>query len=545
MELFLFSLSLNRKNKKKKTKQILQIIFIIINIILEYNSISTEIKLISNPYLTFQDCIKNAKLRNLPEQNIYGSSFKLNYYYTNLYFGEKMQKQGLILDTGSSITTATCSPLCQNCGNHIRLPYDIKSYKKIISCSDEKCKMVPSKCNSNSNSNSNCTFSISYSEGSSLNGIFINEIIRFGKNYTKQKGKNIPIGCTTSETHLFYKQEVNGIMGLCNNDYNFVNILYKLGAIQRNVFCLCYAQLGGVFTIGEINYKLHKENISFFPMLKDRNKYFGLDIKSIFVNDKKIKNFTQGGYNIFIDSGTTISYFNKDVSEEIIYIMGEECKKFNKKEACGKLKHDSVFGYCYYFNNTNDLNYAVKNYWPIIHFNLEGYDYKWTPENYVFNLTNDTFIGACMGFNYNYAKKFTFGASWIIGHDIIFDMEKKLLGIAEANCNQNLKLNLTNGLELDIDNNYYKDYLTNKLKNRISLLVIIFANILLVLMIIFIIVIICKKNNQIDSAKEMELKIKEHNSEYIKNEKNKNRDSSYIKDLDESIRGNKTQISLS
>ena len=74
-------------------------------------------------------------------------------------------------------------------------------------------------------------------------------------------------------------------------------------------------------------------------------------------------------------------------------------------EVCGNYKYDSVFGYCYYFNNTNDLNYAVKNYWPTIHFNLEGYDYKWTPENYVFNLTNDTIIGACMGYNNNYGKQ--------------------------------------------------------------------------------------------------------------------------------------------
>ena len=103
---------------------------------------------------------------------------------------------------------------------------------------------------------------------------------------------------------------------------------------------------------------------------------------------------------------------------------------------------------------------------------------------------------------------------------------------------------MTNGLELDIDYNYNKDYLKNILNNRISLLVIIFANILLTLMIIFIIVIVCKKNSQTDIAKEMQLKIKEHN-EYIMNEKRKNKDSSYIKVLDESIRGNKTQISLS
>ena len=80
MEFFLFSLSSNNKNKTKKTSKILQIIFIIINIILEYNSISTEIKLIPHPYLAFKEYMRNIQLRNLPEQNIYGSSFKLNYY---------------------------------------------------------------------------------------------------------------------------------------------------------------------------------------------------------------------------------------------------------------------------------------------------------------------------------------------------------------------------------------------------------------------------------------------------------------------------------
>ena len=86
MEFFLLSTSLNNKNNKNKKNKILQ--------------------LIPNSYLTLKGYLKNIQLRNLPQQNIYGSSFKLKYYYTNLYFGEKMQKQGLILDTGSSITTA-------------------------------------------------------------------------------------------------------------------------------------------------------------------------------------------------------------------------------------------------------------------------------------------------------------------------------------------------------------------------------------------------------------------------------------------------------
>ena len=189
-------------------------------------------------------------------------------------------------------------------------------------------------------------------------------------------------------------------MGLSNNNFNFVEILYKLDAINKNVFSLCYAQLWGVFTIGEINDKIHIENITYLPMTTDREKYFGLDIIEIYVNEVKVQNYTQGENSIFIDSGTTISYFPYLISEEIINIIDEECKYFDKPEACGQYEFHEEYGFCYYFNSVDELDYAIKYYWPTIHFKLENYDYKWTPERYVFNDTsNPNKIGGCMGFN--------------------------------------------------------------------------------------------------------------------------------------------------
>ena len=76
-----------------------------------------------------------------------------------------MQKKRYILDTGSTITTSICSSICQHCGKHISPEYDIKIDDKILSCNDEKCKLVNSKCNGSTNK---CSFSISYSEESSL-----------------------------------------------------------------------------------------------------------------------------------------------------------------------------------------------------------------------------------------------------------------------------------------------------------------------------------------------------------------------------------------
>ena len=477
---------------------IIKYILLIFNLISQSNSLTLELKPISIPYLSLHNSISNNKMRNLSEQYIYGSAFKLNYYYSNLYLGEDMQKQGYILDTGSTITTSTCSPICTHCGNHICPAYNIKTEDKIISCSNEKCRMVTSKCNG---MNNKCSFSISYSEGSSISGVYINEIVRFGENYKEQTGTFVPIGCTTDENHLFYTQDANGIMGLANNERNFVEILYKFGAIKENIFSLCLAQLGGIFNIGEINYKIHKENVTFVPMILDRGKYFGLSIKSISVNDRNIENYSQFGYNIFIDSGTTISYINSKIFDEILNLMNEECKKFTKENACGKYAYHSDFGHCFYFQTFEDLDYAVYNYWPIIHFNLDGYDYKWKGENYVFNISSKNKPGACMGINKSYGTKITLGSSWIIGHDIIFDRVNHLIGIAEAECYQNKNINLSNGLELKDEiinfiNNGTENatdlFKNNKIDGKLKFKIILIVSICLLILIISLVVIIMK-----------------------------------------------------
>ena len=419
--------------------------FLLLYLINSINPISIELKTISIPYLSINEDNENNKLRNLSENYVYGSAFQLNYYYTNLYLGESMQKQGYILDTGSSITTSTCS-LCTNCGKHICPPYSIDSDEEIMSCVNEKCRLLNSRCDG-----IKCSFSISYSEGSFLKGVYINQTIRFGEDYKNQKGHYVPIGCTTKETHLFYSQDANGIMGLSNNDYNFVNILYKFGAIERNVFSLCFSQLGGVFNIGEINNKIHLENVTYVPMIIDGSKYFGITINSMSVNESKIESYKKEEYHNFIDSGTTISYINDNIFNEILDLMKNECQKFEKSNACGNYEYHSDFGHCFYFNNVDELNYAVENYWPIIHFNLDGYDYKWKPQNYLFNITNSKKAGGCMGINKSSGKKITLGSSWIIGHDVIFDKQNELIGLAEANCYQNDLINKTNGLELNDD----------------------------------------------------------------------------------------------
>lgn len=388
-----------------------------------------NLQIIKLPYLSINNSTENLPLRKLSfPSNIYGSAFGLNYYYTNLYLGENMEKQTYIIDTGSSVTTSPCTK-CTKCGKHLNNYFSVNDSNDIL-CNDNKCKIVKSSCGSYNK----CSFHTSYSEGSSLDGVYVNKLINLNKN--SSEGKYAPIGCTTSETHLFLTQKADGIMGLANNEYNFVSIMNKVGAIKSNIFGLCLAQRGGYFSIGEINNTYHREKISYVKMERS-SMFYSIGMNNIFVNDKKINSFKKSKYQVIIDSGTTISYFPEEIFNEIVDVVKNICNSYQQKNACGKYSYDKILGPCFIFDSVERLENGVFNFWPNFSFILSNnYNFRWISKNYFFNDTTPKRVRACMGFN-SQSWKFTMGSTWMIGHEIIFDINNKKIGFATANCDKN------------------------------------------------------------------------------------------------------------
>ena len=457
-------------------------------------SITQDIQIKKLPYLTINENNEDVPLRKLSiPSNVYGSAFGLNYYYTNLYLGEEMKKQTYILDTGSTITTAPCQPYCTKCGTHLNSYHVIKNNSKIISCLDEKCKLVKSFCGKENK----CSFKTSYSEGSSIEGIFINELIRFGEDYELKNGVFAPIGCTTSENHLFFTQKADGIMGLANNENNIISVFYKIGVIENNIFGLCLAQIGGYFSIGDINTTFHREEITYLKMEKN-SFFYSLNMNNIYINNRLITKYNQNRHTLIIDSGTTISYFPEEIFNEMVDKIKTICNSFENKNGCGKYEYDKDFGPCFSFESVEKLDDAIYQYWPNISFILGNYQYKWTPDEYIFNITNKMKVMGCMGFNKGNGKRFTLGSTWMIGHEIIFDRKNNKIGVVEANCdkNNNKTMNYL-GIEkgyndemLDNNNNYESISLFDYILNENLLKFYIIVSIILFLVIVYLVIVL-------------------------------------------------------
>ena len=364
---------------------------------------------------------------------INGDSHYLNYYYTTLYLGQNKTPQVYILDTGSSITTSPCDQ-CTNCGDHLNPKYHLENTSKIISCNDNKCKLASnSRCLDNK-----CSFRISYAEGSKLMGIYVNQDVFFEtinlENNITNKSYSIPIGCTTTETHLFKTQLADGIMGLNNNDNSFVGMMYKLGIIQKNIFSLCFEHDGGYFSIGKIYDEFHYSNDIKYANLVNKNYgNYIINLKYLKIGDDKV----EFNGKAVIDSGTTMSYFPPMKFNEMMKIILDKCKKSKK---CGNLKRITNFGYCTAVKTEQDIFKIINEGWGNITFTFDDLEFIWNPKNYYYLYKpKDNEYYLCLGFDEDKRANILLGTTFMHGYDFIFDKEKHKIGIVEADCNRNIK----------------------------------------------------------------------------------------------------------
>ena len=442
--------------------------------------------------------------RNLSPENdsyfleqVYGDSAELNYYYATLYLGPKKTPQTFILDTGSPTTTSPCS-VCTSCGKHLNKPYEFTDNSRIVKCNSNECNILKSSCR-----NSRCIFSISYLEGSRLEGFFNIQDVYFeninNSPIISTKFFTIPIGCTTTETHLFATQLADGIMGLNNSGQSFVSLLFKNKIISKEIFSICFGQNDGYFSIGEIDTKYHKSSISYVHQVTGNSNYY-ININNMKVGSDTISTYN---YNVFIDSGTTITYFPRQIYNSIISSFNKHCK--NK---CGKFEDVSNIGYCAMFKSKEEREKVLNNYWPKITLVLEGYNYVLTPNDYYFGYNEKNKIGACLGFEGEGASKITLGGTFMHGHDIIFDRDNQLIGFAEADCNRGTiikkeinKENINNIPDIPDNDTFINNVEENnkiKMKFNNNLLIgIIVVSSLLVICLIILVIFLIRKNNKI------------------------------------------------
>jgi len=246
-----------------------------------------------------------------------------NSHHANIYIGSPPQKRLVIVDTGSRTLVVPCKP-CQHCGNkhfskdYLDLKYSSTDYSN--QCRLHECTFVMGG-DKTCTENNECNFKLSYSEGSSIQGFELEDIVWLGTDNFEQSVKvhmqtAVPLsfGCESHETGIIAEQFADGIMGLVSEarkQDNIVDVMYRSGVIPHHAFSMCLTKDGGVLSLGGTALaKRHLESMQMMPLTS--SNYYTVSVEALYVGDEQIggdfpsliPSAFNDGKGTVIDSGT-------------------------------------------------------------------------------------------------------------------------------------------------------------------------------------------------------------------------------------------------
>ena len=276
------------------------------------------------------------------------------------------QKQTLIIDSGSSMTSFPCED-CNDCGDykdyHANGPFLQSKSVTFNQTLCTQCKLglcqeynVDAYLRGTPRHQDRCMVEVGYEEGSSWEAIESTDNVSLshpdfvsydftGANRNPQF--ELRFGCQTSLKGLFETQAEDGIIGLANEKESFWHQLYDQGLIKKKVFALCINSLQhkhestGIITFGGTDEIFHDSPMVYAESIKN-DGWFTVHITGITLKDSESQKNVAVEYDIdrlnhagtIIDSGTTDTKFPKHLKKPM--------KKAFKALTGNKLKLENI-----------------------------------------------------------------------------------------------------------------------------------------------------------------------------------------------------------
>ncbi|CAE8629714.1 unnamed protein product [Polarella glacialis] len=353
---------------------------------------------------------------------LFGNINEYAYYFTDLLVGSPLrQRVSVIIDTGSSLCGFPCAG-CSHCGQHLDPLFD-------ISLSQSARKSPCSHCEGSCSPDGTCGYVVSYTEGSSISGIWFRDLVQLGGSLNRNPPVGTSLGCHTDERKLFYSQKVNGIMGMApRSEGGHPTILQELfrdkAHINTRVFTLCLAEWGGVMTVGGYDPSFHTANSSLQWIDLLSSRFFTVIPYKLQLGAVSIAAGTEAFGTTVVDSGTTFTYFPSEVYNALLAELIAACT--SGVEDCGAVRESES---CWHLEEG-----ASPDQFPMMTLVFSNMvTVQWPPNAYLFRRTDPSLW--CHSFADNGADPNTvLGVSFFLHKNIVFDMDQSRLGIAEAKC---------------------------------------------------------------------------------------------------------------
>lgn len=376
------------------------------------------------------------------------------YYWLNVFIGTPPQKQSVIIDTGSDITTLPCSD-CQTCSHNHRdsfFMFHESHTSHVQQCHQHMGHFPCSRCDNHQR----CSFWTQYVEGSTLTGYFRQDYVilsdeEFEDRYANGETDTTPhhdnrvklfFGCTLSETDMFKQQGANGIMGLGirgNSTESMPSILdsaYWGGQSHKLGFAICIGEVEGIMTIGDFNTDRHVPHakVVTLPMTHNADEYT-IDVVGVRVGAFVTRPKDRKPIKALFDTGATDTLIPGGTYNGMKRALLKFCS--SAPENCGGAGAEAAHKYpCFNANPNQEVESSFYSTFPALQLLIEGTKSRltWEPRHYL------TKFG-CLAFQHNkVSEMIILGLSFMMHRDVYFDRELKAISVVESHCSKATKV---------------------------------------------------------------------------------------------------------
>jgi hypothetical protein len=277
-----------------------------------------------------------------------------------------------------------------------------------------------------------------YGEGSCNFGRLLADKVCIGSDCPPSEAATVNFACL-GRSDLISVQKADGIIGIGHGS-TLLKSLNDHHKLISNQISLCLGREDGIFSIGGVDTSIHKAPVRWTPMTLGNAFYYAKPKKVQVGAEDYSEDVTSMLKLPVFDSGTSYSY----VPEQVFLILKNFFDQFCAENEGSKCMHDGVA----FPPGTDSLDRETslscfktltpdqKKSFPPIKFIFEGGDFAELvvdPEDYFFPVSSKI---DCIGIFKD--GGYTIGANLMRSHNIVFDVDKKRLGIAPAICDNGI-----------------------------------------------------------------------------------------------------------
>ncbi|KAL8166232.1 hypothetical protein V2J09_007731 [Rumex salicifolius] len=358
-------------------------------------------------------------------------------YFTKIRLGNPSNDYYVQVDTGSDILWVNCAgcvkcPLKSDLGVKLTL-FDPKSSNtsKLVGCDADQCSMIYSGTLSGCKSDTLCYYEVTYGDGSSTSGYFVEDYFHYdkvtGNLQTTSGNASVVFGCGAKQGGQLSSsgEALDGIIGFGQANSSVLSQLSSAKKMKK-VFSHCLDGIngGGIFAIGEIV----EPKLNTTPMVPQQAHYT-ISMKSVEVAGSVMQ--FSSNTNAIIDSGTTLAYVPNELYQRLTNAI-------TSQQPSLKLHTVEEQFQCFQYSEDVDEGF------PTVKFHFEkSLSFSVYPHEYLFQIRDDVW---CIGWQ-NSDSQSKDGSDIILLGDlvlsnklVVYDLENQAIGWTDYNCSSSIKV---------------------------------------------------------------------------------------------------------